>query len=72
MNGPPRLGDVIALPAWIKAGPIRVLDVRPDPIPGWLQVDGYDIHRLPRTERTYRVPLRQLRRGPDPTYRDTP
>ena len=68
MNNPPGLGDVVGLPAWMQVGPVRVLDVRVDPIPGLVQVDGYEMGRLPRVERTFRVPLVQLRRLPDPTY----
>ena len=68
MDGPPRLGDVVGMPAWMRVGPVRVLDVRVDPVPGLVQVDGYEINRTPREQRTFRVPLVQLRRLPDPTY----
>ncbi|GIL29152.1 hypothetical protein [Actinocatenispora comari] len=67
MGRAPTIGGAVALPAWMGVGPVRVLDVRPDRIPGWVQIDGYEIGR-PETETTYRAALAQLRTVPDATY----
>lgn len=72
MDRVPAIGDVLALPTWMRVGPYRVLDVARDPIPGWVVVDGYEIDLLPRTETTHRVPLILLRLLPDPTCEGTP
>lgn len=70
MEQTPEIGGVVGWPG--AAGPFRVLYVRDDDTPGWVQVDGYEISRLPRVETTHRVPLARLVALPDPTYGGTP
>lgn len=64
----PRIGDVIALPAWLPSCPFRVLGVRGDLIPGWVWVEGYLMRPAGIRPDEYRVPLAQVRRLPDPTW----
>ena len=68
MDRPPRIGDLVGLPAWLPDRPYRVLGVRDPGIDGQLWLSGYLIEEFAVTEATYLVPVAKLRLLPDPIW----
>ncbi|BCJ37523.1 hypothetical protein Athai_50260 [Actinocatenispora thailandica] len=68
MDRPPRIGDLLGLPAWLPDLPYRVLGVRDPGIEGYRWLDGYLIDGGTVHERSYLVPVARLRGLPDPLW----
>lgn len=61
------VGDLVGLPVWLPRLPMRVLGVEPLLIAGWVRLRGYLIaDDLSQRHVTYLVPVRRVRRLPDP------
>lgn len=72
MDRPPRLGDVVALPAWLPDRAYRVLETRDPGIDGQVWINGYIIDQYPRAVAWHLVPVAQLTLLPDPTFPAAP
>lgn len=68
MDRQPRIGDLLGLPAWLPDLPYRVLGVRDPGIPGQVWLRGYLIDGFTVDQRSWLVPVAQLRELPDPVW----